>query len=246
MEPAVDFSLPCLRGPSRCSRRREKLPGPQRPFLPPAEGSSTALARGAARHEPEEPRPRIHAQGCLRRADASGRQESCKPRARSRSETPGVPFQMSIAPPGYPTDETDPGSGSRQADDNVQYEFKSVQALRGRESSAKAKWQNQGWEFVSENRGTLRTELNFRRVKPKTLGAHLAEHRRHLPTIAAEDAVGLGRVMRTDPGCGHHRHRCRDAKRRRHPQTERGADHGFDARIRRRPASRTDGHRHHR
>jgi hypothetical protein len=80
---------------------------------------------------------------------------------------------MSIAPPGYPTDETDPGSGDRQADDIVQHEFKSVQALRGREHSAKAKWQNQGWEFVSENRGTLRTELNFRRVKPKTFGAHL-------------------------------------------------------------------------
>jgi hypothetical protein len=55
----------------------------------------------------------------------------------------------------------------------VQYEFKSVQALRGRESSTKAKWQDQGWEFVSENRGTLRTELNFRRVKPNTFGAHL-------------------------------------------------------------------------
>jgi hypothetical protein len=80
---------------------------------------------------------------------------------------------MSIAPPGYPTDDTDPGSGNRHADDTVQHEFKSVQALRGRENSAKAKWQNQGWEFVSENRGTLRTEMNFRRVKPKTLGSHL-------------------------------------------------------------------------
>src|SRR4051794_13983103 len=71
------------------------------------------------------------------------------------------------------TYETDLGSASRQADDNVQYEFKAVQALRGRESSARAKWQDQGWEFVSENRGKLRTELNFRRVKPKTFGAHL-------------------------------------------------------------------------
>ena len=71
------------------------------------------------------------------------------------------------------TDETDPGSGNRQAGDNVQYEFKSVQSLRGRENSAKAKWQDQGWEFISENRGTLRTELNFRRVKPKTFGAYL-------------------------------------------------------------------------
>src|SRR5829696_9075833 len=64
-------------------------------------------------------------------------------------------------------------SSTRQADDDVEYEFKSVQALRGRESSARAKWQDQGWEFVSENRGTLRTELNFRRVKPKTFGAYL-------------------------------------------------------------------------
>ena len=100
---------------------------------------------------------------------------------------------MSIPPPGYETPQASPPpppppapqgaplshedakaqTGSRQADDNVQYEFKSVQALRGRESSAKAKWQDQGWEFVSENRGTLRTELNFRRVKPKTFGAYL-------------------------------------------------------------------------
>jgi hypothetical protein len=65
------------------------------------------------------------------------------------------------------------GSAARQADDNVKYEFKSVQALRGRERSAKAKSQNQGWEFVSEDRGTLRTELTFRRVKPKTFGAYL-------------------------------------------------------------------------
>src|SRR4051812_23090963 len=62
---------------------------------------------------------------------------------------------------------------TRQADDGVEHEFKSVQALRGRESSAKAKWQDQGWEFVSEKRGTLRTELNFCRVKPKTFGAYL-------------------------------------------------------------------------
>jgi hypothetical protein len=45
--------------------------------------------------------------------------------------------------------------------------------VRGRASSAKAKWQDRGWEFVSENRGTLRTELNFRRAKPRTFGAYL-------------------------------------------------------------------------
>jgi hypothetical protein len=100
---------------------------------------------------------------------------------------------MSLPPPGYETpqaspppspppapqgaplshEDTKPQNRRRPADDNVQHEFKSVQALRGRESSAKAKWQAQGWEFFSENRGTLRTELNFRRVKPKTFGTHL-------------------------------------------------------------------------
>jgi len=96
---------------------------------------------------------------------------------------------MSIPPPGYETPQASPPpphppaplshgdakprTGSRQADDNVQYEFKSVQALRGRERSARAKWQDQGWEFVSENRATLRTELKFRRAKPKSFGAQL-------------------------------------------------------------------------
>jgi hypothetical protein len=82
----------------------------------------------------------------------------------------------------------------------VQYEFKSVQALRGRESSAREKWQHQGWELVSENRGRLRTELNFRRVKPRTLAAHLlsivATFRRKQPkrqhVLVASSALILG------------------------------------------------------
>jgi hypothetical protein len=79
-------------------------------------------------------------------------------------ETSGALSQISIPPPGHETPE---------ADDNVQYEFKLVKALRGRESNAKAKWQREGWELVSENRGTLRTELNFRRAKPKMIGDYL-------------------------------------------------------------------------
>lgn len=53
------------------------------------------------------------------------------------------------------------------ADDGVQYEFKSVQAIRGTEARSIAKWQKAGWEFVDQNQGTLRTALNFRRPKPK-------------------------------------------------------------------------------
>ena len=125
-------------------------------------------------------------------ADVSSCQE-LQPACSVAVEASGVRSQMSIAPPGFKTPqaspplrpptapqgaplshkEARPEPGNRHADDHVQHEFKTVQALRGRESSAKAKWQNQGWEFVSENRGTLRTELDFRRVKPKTLGAHL-------------------------------------------------------------------------
>ncbi|WP_088974502.1 DUF4839 domain-containing protein [Micromonospora coxensis] len=53
------------------------------------------------------------------------------------------------------------------ADDGVQYELKSVQAIRGIEARSIAKWQKAGWEFVDQNQGTLRTTLNFRRPKPK-------------------------------------------------------------------------------
>lgn len=53
------------------------------------------------------------------------------------------------------------------ADDGVQYEFKSVRAIRGTEVRSIAKWQEDGWEFVDQNQGTLRTTLNFRRPKLK-------------------------------------------------------------------------------
>lgn len=91
-------------------------------------------------------------------------------------EAPQVPPSPPLppAPQEIPLSRGDAkAQNGRQADGNVQYEFKSVQALRGRERSAKAKWQDQGWEFVSEDRGTLRTELKFRRVKPKSFAAHL-------------------------------------------------------------------------
>ncbi len=53
------------------------------------------------------------------------------------------------------------------ADDDVQYEFTSVRAIRGMEARTIAKWQMDGWELETQNQGPLRTELTFRRVKPK-------------------------------------------------------------------------------
>jgi hypothetical protein len=55
--------------------------------------------------------------------------------------------------------------------DEAQYEYTSVQALRGTEAKAIAKWVRDGWEVERRDQGVLRTELTFRRVKPKTFGA---------------------------------------------------------------------------
>lgn len=53
--------------------------------------------------------------------------------------------------------------------DDVRYEYKSVQAVRGLESRSIAKARAEGgWELVDQTQGTLRTTLKFRRVKPET------------------------------------------------------------------------------
>jgi hypothetical protein len=65
--------------------------------------------------------------------------------------------------------------------DDVQYEFTSVQAIRGTEGKTIAKWGKDGWEVDSRDQGLLRTELTFRRVKPKTLGGTLLAAFRTLP-----------------------------------------------------------------
>ncbi|MCC9192119.1 DUF4839 domain-containing protein [Arthrobacter sp. zg-Y916] len=54
------------------------------------------------------------------------------------------------------------------ADDELQYELKTVRAIRGAEARTTAKWQKEGWEFVSQDKGTLRSEITFRRPVRKT------------------------------------------------------------------------------
>jgi hypothetical protein len=55
------------------------------------------------------------------------------------------------------------------SDDEVEpkYLTKSVWTIRGLEARTRAKWEKQGWEFVTQNQSLLRTELSFRRVKKK-------------------------------------------------------------------------------
>lgn len=53
--------------------------------------------------------------------------------------------------------------------DDINYEYKSVQAVRGLESRSIAKAQREGgWELCDQTQGRLQTTLKFRRVKPET------------------------------------------------------------------------------
>jgi Domain of unknown function (DUF4839) len=53
--------------------------------------------------------------------------------------------------------------------EDIKYEYKSVQAVRGMEDRSIAKAQREsGWELCDQTQGRLRTTLKFRRVKPET------------------------------------------------------------------------------
>lgn len=53
-------------------------------------------------------------------------------------------------------------------DAEVQYEERTARAMRGMESRTIQKWQDDGWELVSQSQGKLQTEITFRRPKPKS------------------------------------------------------------------------------
>lgn len=60
------------------------------------------------------------------------------------------------------------------ADGGVRYRLMSVKALRGTEGRSIAKWQQQGWELVSQDAATLHTTLSFRKAKPQLTMRQLA------------------------------------------------------------------------
>lgn len=53
-------------------------------------------------------------------------------------------------------------------DTGVEYETKTVRAVRGMEARAIKKWEGEGWELVTQTPGKLQTEITFRRPKPKS------------------------------------------------------------------------------
>lgn len=57
--------------------------------------------------------------------------------------------------------------GTEIATETVKYETRNVQTVRGTEKLMISKWEKDGWELVTQNAGKLRTELVFRRPKPK-------------------------------------------------------------------------------
>lgn len=50
---------------------------------------------------------------------------------------------------------------------SVKYEIRSVKTVRGMEARTRAKLEKEGWEYVSQTQGTVRSELTFRRPKPE-------------------------------------------------------------------------------
>lgn len=53
-------------------------------------------------------------------------------------------------------------------DTEITYETKTVRAVRGLESRTIAKWENDGWEVVSQAPGKIKTEITLRRPAPRS------------------------------------------------------------------------------
>lgn len=76
--------------------------------------------------------------------------------------------------------------------DDIKYEYKSVQAVRGMESRSIAKAQREGgWELCDQTQGTIRTTLKFRRIKPETSLSRAWRVFRGLPPVR-QRVVGAG------------------------------------------------------
>lgn len=57
-----------------------------------------------------------------------------------------------------------PSSPSANSD-GTKYDINTVRTIRGTESLIRSKWEKDGWEFVSQEQGKLRTEMTFRKAK---------------------------------------------------------------------------------
>lgn len=67
----------------------------------------------------------------------------------------------------------------------------SVKAIRGTERRTISKWESQGWEFHTQTPGAVRTDLTFRRVKPKTSKGPLIAIGGLIAVVAIGLSIGL-------------------------------------------------------
>lgn len=100
----------------------------------------------------------------------------------------------------HTNEEPDPASSEDKSfKDKVKYQVLTVKVIRGREAGARTKHESEGWEFVSQTPGTLRSELTFRKPQPKALGAYVAQgyaaFRRLEPTTQKRVLTGVGGVV---------------------------------------------------
>ena len=82
--------------------------------------------------------------------------------------------------------------------DDVQFQTITVTSIRGLEARTIAKQEAAGWEFVSQTQGTLRSELTFRRPKPKTPWKLLAGAGVAAAVLVAVISIGAS-LERSDP-----------------------------------------------
>lgn len=80
--------------------------------------------------------------------------------------------------------------------DDTPFETKTVQAVRGLEARTISKWEEEGWEAVSQTQGKLRTEILIRRPKPQKpklfyIGALAA-------AVLLATVIGIGMLTQQD------------------------------------------------
>jgi hypothetical protein len=59
------------------------------------------------------------------------------------------------------------GTLELKTDTDASYETRSIRSLRGTEERTIKRWEDDGWEVVSQESGQLRTEIRLRRARPK-------------------------------------------------------------------------------
>ena len=77
---------------------------------------------------------------------------------------------MSLPPPPPPPLQSPPPPGKGEP---VRYMQQSVKVIRGREAAKISELASDGWELTAERHGPLRTELSFRKARPKSIASKI-------------------------------------------------------------------------